>query len=135
MANIVIRGDDELWDIPLVSPGTGNPIDLSGHAVWVTVKTGTDVEDDQAIYQHYINIALDGTVIAASGMSIKDDDPALGIVVQHLTAAESALINEGKYTYDVQVMLPNGRIKTPILGDSEQIVPDWTRAITPPEVP
>lgn len=135
MANIVIRGDDELWDIPLVSPGNGSPIDLSGHAVWVTVKTGTDVEDEQAVYQHYINVAMDGTVIAASGMSIKDDDPTLGVVVQHLTAAESALINEGAYTYDVQVMLPNGRIKTPILGDAEQVVPDWTRAITPPEAP
>lgn len=132
MASLVTRGDDELWDIPLVSPGNGSPIDLKGHAVWVTVKTSPDASDEEAIYQHYINIDLNGDVIASKGMSIKDGDTALGIVVQHLTAAESALLNEGMFSYDVQVQLPDGLIKTPILGDSEMVVPDWTRAVTAP---
>src|SRR5690554_544219 len=123
MSSLVVRGDDEFWDIPLVSPSNGNPINLSGHAVWVTVKESPSDADDQAIYQHYIEVDLEGDIVTAQGMSIKDDDPATGVVVQHLTAAESALLATESYTYDVQVMLPNGTIKTPVLGDPETVVP------------
>lgn len=132
MATVIRRGDDELFDIPLINPQTGQPRNLAGHAVWVTAKRSPDDPDEEAIYQHYIHVGLDGQVIAAKGMSIKDDDPALGVVVEHLTAAESAQLTPETVQYDVQVMLPNGLIKTSILGEDETIVPDWTRAIEAP---
>ena len=135
MTSIVTRGDTGDWEIPLTQTSNGQPYPLNGMAVWVTVKRDVADPDEDALYQHSIHVALDGTVIAADGLAIKDDDPSLGVVVQVLPPEVSATFDPGSYQYDVQVMLPNGKIKTPINGDPETVVPDYTRAIVPPEAP
>jgi hypothetical protein len=100
--------------------------------VWVTVKSSVDDADAEALYQHSITIDGTGTATHSEGLTLQST-AAAGILVEELTPEESALFATGDYTYDVQIMLANGRIFTPIRGDAESVVPDWTRDITPPE--
>jgi hypothetical protein len=129
--NTVIRGDTTLWTIPLVD-ANDDPYDLTNCAVWVTVKTTTDEGDEEALYQHILAVDGTGTAIVSEGLSLGGDAEE-GVVVQELTPAESVAFEAGNYIYDVQVMLANGRIYTPILGASEVVVEDITRDITRPE--
>ena len=129
----VVRGDTSLWRIPIVNAETMEPHDLTGCTVWVTVKANEDDPDNEAIYQHYMNIDGSGTVAESKGMTLDVGGAEAGIAVQELTQAESALLTPGNYVYDVQVMTGDGRIFTPINGETETIVGDITLAITRPE--
>lgn len=130
----IIRGDTTYWDIPINLPASegGGPMPLNGLSVWVTVKANPNDTDESAIYQHWITIDSSGNVTGSQGMTIGPDGPAAGVIVEMMTAAESAMLETGSYTYDVQVMLPNDDIHTPILGASEKVETDWTRATTRP---
>jgi hypothetical protein len=130
----IIRGDTTYWDIPINRPASegGGPMPLNGLTVWVTVKANPNDPDESAIYQHWITIDESGAVTGSEGMSIGPDGPEAGVIVERMTAAESAALATGTYTYDVQVMLPNNDIHTPILGASETVEADWTRATTRP---
>lgn len=135
---IIRRGDTTIWEIPVLRLND-EPLDLRGHTVWVTVKAAIDDTDAEALYQHYIRIAVDGTVEASAGMRLVNDDPALGRIEQELTPTESAAFEAGAYIYDVQVMVPDvgidgkPRIYTPISGASETVELDITQAIVAPE--
>ena len=131
MADPVIRGDTAIWRIPIVNAETTDPHDLTGCTVWVTVKENQDDPDNEAIYQHYMNVDSSGDVAESQGMTL-ETDAAAGIAVQELTPEESVLLEEGSFTYDVQVMTADGRIHTPINGETETIIGDITRAIERP---
>lgn len=130
----VIRGDTTYWDIPINKPASegGGPMPLNGLTVWVTVKSKPEDTDEQAIYQHWIVIDGSGNVVDSYGMEIGPDGPSGGLLIEKLTPEESATLVPGGYTYDVQVMMPNDDLHTPIRGASETVEPDWTRAITRP---
>ena len=128
----VVRGDTSIWRIPILNAETLEPHNLTGCTVWVTVKENQDDPDNEAIYQHYMNVDGSGNVTESQGMTIGDGGAAAGIAVQELTPAESALLTPGNYVYDVQVMTADGRIHTPINGEMESIVGDLTRAIERP---
>ena len=129
----VIRGDSTLWDIPLVDPLTLEPYPLHACTVWVTVKTSSAAPDSDALYQHWITLDADGAVTDAHGLSLGPGGAAAGVLVQELTPVESAEFAPASYVYDIQVMMADGRITTPINGDPETVIPDVTRAITRPE--
>ena len=131
MAQPVIRGDTSIWRIPIVNTETLEPHNLSGCTVWVTVKSKPEDPDSEAIYQHTMTVGMDGSITHSDGMYL-ESDAASGVAVQELTPEESAVLTPGKYTYDVQVMTGDGRIFTPINGETEEIVGDITRAIERP---
>lgn len=128
----VIRGDTERYTIPLVDPETLEPYPLHGCTVWLTTKKGPDLPDSEALYQHWITLDADGTVTGAEGLALGPDGAAAGVLVQELAPAETVDFDPGAYTYDIQIMLADGAIETPVLGDHETVVSDWTRAITRP---
>ena len=132
MAEPTIIGDTSIWSIPIVNAETLEPHDLSGCTVWVTVKANPTDTDNEAIYQHYMTVSIAGVVAESAGMTLGDGGAAAGIAMQELTPAESALLAEGSYVYDVQVMTADNRIFTPILNETEEIVGDITHAITRP---
>lgn len=132
MKDVTVRGDSSLWRIPILNAETLEPHNLSGCTVWVTVKANPDDSDSEAIYQHSMTVDAGGNVTHSSGMVLGDGGAAAGIAMQELTPAESVLLAEGSYVYDVQVMTADDRIFTPILNETEEIVGDITHAITRP---
>ena len=129
----VIRGDTTMWDIAIVG-ADDLPLNLTGCSVWVTVKTSADQPDSEALYQHTLTVSGAGATTHTDGLSVGTGGVTAGIVDEELTPAESALFATGDYVYDIQVMLANGRIYTPVLGGEETVVADLTRDITKPEV-
>jgi hypothetical protein len=127
----VVRGDTTIWDIPIVDT-SGEPYPLNGCSVWVTVKASEGDVDEDALYQHFIEIDADGEVVSSSGLSLGVGGAAAGVLVEELTPAESAAFIPGRYSYDVQVLLSDGRIYTPIRGENETVHPDWTNSVTIP---
>lgn len=125
----IIRGDDTFWDIPIPRPGSTDPYPLAGCTVWVTAKPArdSDIPDTSATWQHTITINGSGDVTASDGLTLGTDGAVAGIVIEHLTAAESAVIAPGSYKYDVQVKDPAGLITT-VLSGIENVVGDITRA-------
>lgn len=125
----IIRGDDVFWDIAIPLPGGSDPFPLAGCTVWVTAKPAkqTDIPDADAAWQHSLTLNGSGEVTASHGLTLGEGGAAGGIVVEHLTAAESETIAPGSYRYDVQVKDASGVITT-VLAGSETVVGDITRA-------
>lgn len=132
--SIVIRGDTHYWEIPITARG-GGAYPLAGCTVWVTVKENAGVDDVVARYQHYITFDVAGAVVASrtKGMQPGSGGAASGVVVQKLSPAESKNLVEGTNFYDVQIMLANGDIHTPIKDMTEIVELDYTRATTIPD--
>lgn len=123
------RGDDVFFDIPIHEPGSTNPYDLRGCHVWVTAKPArdADVPDSEAAWQHSLTVNGAGDVTASDGLALGPGGAEAGVIVEHLTAAESAALSVGGYRWDVQVKDAAGLITTVAKG-LDTVEGDITRA-------
>lgn len=123
MTDTLIRGDTSSWTIPILD-SDGEPMPLNGCTVTVTCKT--KATSATALFQHSLVLDAEGEVELAAGMELGPDGATAGIVVETLTAAESEAFAPGKYAYDLEVRLPDGRVYTPLLAIPVTVVADFT---------
>lgn len=138
--SIVRRGDTHYWRIPVVD-AAGQPYNLANCVLWVTVKRATADADAQAVYQQWVGfnatgVATTGGTAAGGGahtpMTLDAGGLAGGVVIQRLDQSVASNLAAGAYTYDVQIMLANGDIHTPLSNQTETVIEDITRATTRP---
>ncbi len=133
---VLVRGNVARWTIPILNT-QGAPFDLSGSKVFVTYKSSSSQPDDAALFQHSIVIDGTGTATSSDGMKLGPGGASAGVIVERLSPLESVTFAAGTYVYDVQVVIPNPDdpadpdVYTPIIGDSDSIVMDITRSVTP----
>jgi hypothetical protein len=123
MSETIIRGDTVSWRIPILN-SNGTALALQGCTVVVTSKRHPD--DVTPFFRHHITISAGGVVTTSSGMALASGGASAGIVVETITALESAAFTPGTYSYDLEVRLADGRVYTPILGETFTVVADYT---------
>jgi len=71
----VIRGDDETIDLT-ITDDEGDPVDLTGVSLWMTVKSNPADADALAIFQKTIGdgITVTSTSDGTATINIEDDD-------------------------------------------------------------
>ncbi|MBF0115664.1 MAG: hypothetical protein HQM04_11575 [Magnetococcales bacterium] len=108
------RGDTREFAFEFTD-GAGQPVNITGHALWFTMKQNMNDEDSEAVFQKQI-------VFPASPQSLQ------GEAVLTLTSAETDLIAPGIYVFDFQRVIPDNPpvVKTLISGKIT-ILPDITR--------
>ncbi len=132
----ILRGNSYRWQIPLLNE-LGAPLDLRGLKVFVTYKLSTADPDTAALFQHSIAIDVNGVATTTDGMKLGPGGAAAGVILERLSPLESVNFAAGRYLYDVQVVIPNPDdpadpdVYTPISGDSDTVVLDVTRSVTP----
>ena len=115
-----------------------DPLDLAGCTVWFTVKPGVDNDphDSAAYFQHFLEVADNGTISSADGFSIGGVDPqtgqiakraAQGVLTHFVSHQDSNQLPIGNLVYDIQVMAANGEVKTIIQNASLTVTGDVTR--------
>jgi hypothetical protein len=104
------RGDTYPIELTITDV-SGNPVDLSGVTFKMTVNSDkTPVDDSTKLFQ--VNGVLDYL-------------PTTGKVYFTPTALNTAL-SPGKYYYDIQMLSPNGNIRT-LVKDEFRITQDITK--------
>lgn len=124
-AMTLIRGDTITHRIVLTETDSGDPLDLAGKTVTVTSRKGGP--SGAILYQHSITINGVGTVTAATGMAL-ESTAAAGIIIETTTSTESAAFAKGDYKYDLEVRVSGSPdvVSTPIIGEAETVVADYT---------
>lgn len=100
-----IQGDDVFFE--WVVKDEDGPIDLTGSAVWITLKRKLSQPDDEAALQ-----LVWGDIAGAIGQIT---DPEEGLHEFHLPSIETKNL-DGKYFYDIQWRNAEGLIHTPFIG-------------------
>lgn len=124
----LIRGDSAYFRIPFKHPISGDPYDISGCDVWVTMKKTAADPDNEAIYMQTMQIDSEGEVTASDGLSL-ESTAAAGVVIQRISPEMSKDFDVGSYVVDVQIHDTNSDVWTPVLGVTETVVIDITHAI------
>lgn len=116
-----IRGDNESYDVT-VTDAAGQRVDLTGSAMWFTVKLNQTDPD---------LLALVRKSTYDSGITLATQSGAtLGMATIDLLPADtSKLLAPKSLFYDVQLKTPNGKITTIVEGDFD-LIADITRTTT-----
>jgi hypothetical protein len=93
------RGDTFVRNLTIKEDGT--PIDITGYTVVMTIKTGYEVDDDDATLQKEVT---------------SHTDPTNGITDIVITPDEWEDIVAGEYVYDIQITTTTGAVYTPMSG-------------------
>jgi hypothetical protein len=120
-------GDSIDWSIPLVNDD-GAPFLLRGVTVVCTCKRHTSEPDSAALFRHYLTTDNAGVVTSSQGMQIGPGGPDAGVVIESLTAAETALFARGEYRWDLKVRDGDGKVHTALRG-TEAVLGSYTGAI------
>lgn len=116
------RGDDESFEIDLLNADE-QPVDLANLTVWFTIKDYryayhgfVDMSDSLAYVQAWWS--NDGTETVSHLMSVRQGSSLVnGLLTVDLTPEHTSILPiEENIVYDVQVKLPNGKIKTWLSG-------------------
>lgn len=95
----IIRGDDSDFELTFTDVD-GNPIDLTGGTVFLTVKRSlSDPDEDALLQKEFIDF----------------DDPTGGITVIHLENSETDL-PRGDYYFDIQLKDASSKIESTYVG-------------------
>lgn len=108
------RGDTQTYKLTL-KDSSGTPVDLTGCAVWFTMKTSHDDPDTKAVIQVKVT-------------SHTDAEKGITTVVIPATSTDSLTPN-ATYFYDFQLVTADGTVKT-FLSGKVKILPDVTRRTT-----
>ena len=107
------RGDTVV--IPLTfTQADGNPLDLTGYTIWLTMKSSTDDADDDAVVQVSVT---------------EHTDAVNGQTSITIPASTTANIEPGKYMYDIQMVSGEGVVSTLELS-KVKVMADVTRSVS-----
>jgi hypothetical protein len=85
----------------------GDPVDLTDAKLWFTVKQkATDPDENAVVYKR--NIAAGGSDTQFKVVN----PPTSGQAQVYLVPGDTDLVNPGVYSYDIQVILANGKTYT-----------------------
>jgi hypothetical protein len=110
------RGDTRTIRVT-ITDDAGAPIDISGHSLWLTLKTSITDPDASAILQ-------------VSALMPAGGDSASGIGYLTLSSADTDGLTPGKYPYDIQWVQPGSPpiVKTVDAGKLK-VMPDVTISV------
>lgn len=124
------------------------PANLAGTEIRITIKPviDNDLADTTAEIKHFLQLNLDGTVIASDGITVGGFDPdeasptyneyltgaASGVITHFVQTGESTKLEPKAYVYDVQVRSAHTppRVKTVIENAPWTVRGDVTRIVT-----
>lgn len=147
VATNLIRGDTLERSYKLLRSDM-TPANLGGSEIRITVKPSidNDLEDTTAVLKHFIQIDLNGAVIASDGITLGGLDPdefsptygeyltgaESGVITHFVPTGESTLLEPRAYVYDVQVRSAHTppRVKTVIENAPWTVRGDVTRVVT-----
>lgn len=115
----MFRGDSLSFDLALIDPRTGGPLDLTGAKIWFTAKNNYVDPDNQAV----IALATD-----TSGVLITDAPRGLARVDVPPLATRSFPDGIVQVVYDVQLKDATGFITT-VESGTLKVYPDVSRSI------
>lgn len=121
---MIVKGDTPSWTITLFN-AEGDPLDLSDHTVTVTFRVKPT--DAQPAFQHFIRLNPDGTVDDSHGMALGPGGFASGVIIETMTAAESALMPAQDYKGDLEVRYGT-QVHTPLHNIKESVKEGYTNA-------
>ena len=108
------RGDTKVFTLSF-KDGAGNPIDITGHELWFTMKKAVDDTDANAVLQKQI--------VFPAGTDSENGTGALT-----LNSDETGAIEPGVYLYDVQKVIPGSPpVVATLMSGKINILPDITR--------
>lgn len=124
----ITRGDTRVARIAL-DDLTGEdpvPLNLAGKRITVTCRRGPD---KPVLYANHIELDTGGNVVSATNMALETTAEA-GVILETIPSDESAEFRPGAYRYDLEVReAVSGQpdlVVTPILGEPETVVADYT---------
>ena len=108
------RGDTKVFNLSF-KDSAGQPINLTGHELWFTMKKKESDKDDNAIIQK--------RVVFPAGSESEQ-----GIGTFTLSSAESRLIAPDTYFYDIQKVIPeNPPVVSTVMSGRISVRADITR--------
>ena len=108
------RGDTKVFTLSF-KDGAGNPIDITGHELWFTMKKAVDDSDANAVLQKQI--------IFPAGEASQGGTGTLT-----LESTETGAIEPGVYLYDVQKVIPGSPpVVATLMSGKISVLPDITR--------
>ena len=87
------RGDTRTFKVAITDEVTGDPIDISGHSLWFTLKTAQTDADVDAVLQ-------------VSAVMPNDVNSVAGIGFLTLESTDTDGLTPGRYYYDLQWVQP-----------------------------
>lgn len=113
MENLTInQGDDQAISIFVEDETTGQPQDITGWKFYFTAKRRITDSDDDAVLKKDVTDHI---------------DPTEGLSAIPLTAAETKVVDEGVYLYDVQAKDELGNIITLVNCGRCIVIPEVTQ--------
>ena len=107
------RGDTQIYKLILKDPN-GNPIDLTGAAIWFTMKRNPNDPDANAVVQKKVTNHI---------------DPTNGVTEVRLEASDTANIQPATYFFDFQYVSASGEVRT-LLAGKVKVLMDITRSFS-----
>ncbi len=109
------RGDTREFAFEFTD-SAGEPVNITGHELWFTMKQNMNDEDSEAVFQRKI-------VFPDCPQSLQ------GEAVLTLTSAETDLFVPGVYVFDFQRVIPdNPPVVKTLMSGKITILPDITRS-------
>ncbi|OSM07661.1 hypothetical protein [Magnetofaba australis] len=111
------RGDTKSFNLTF-RDANGDPIDLSGHELWFTMKREIGDADDAAVLQKRIVFLPNAESAAGNGVLILD-------------SSETSAIDPGTYYFDMQKVIPeNPPLVTTLMSGRVSVLPDVTQRVS-----
>ncbi|MBF0179927.1 MAG: hypothetical protein HQM03_07870 [Magnetococcales bacterium] len=108
------RGDTKAWNLEF-KDGAGNPIDITNHVLWFTMKRTLEDLDENAALQKRITFPPGAESESGKGTLL-------------LTSAETGALRPGSYFYDLQKVIPeNPPVVATIMSGKVVVQADITR--------
>ena len=103
--------DDRTLEVVVNSAADSIPVDLTGAAIWFTVKQQTSDTDDAA------QVQKKNTLAGGDDTQIEIASPATdGMFSVYLVPSDTELVTAGSYMYGIRITLSNNKTYTVVRG-------------------